>query len=397
MSSPAWPTLTLGELTESTRPICYGVLKPGREDPDGVPLVRVTDIALNEFDSRDLIRIAPDLDEEFARSRLEGGEVLISVQGTVGRVAIVPEAFAGSNVSRTIAVVAPDTRVDRRFLYWYLRWLGSRSAFETVGTTRDSLNIATLRRVQVPVPALDEQRRIADILDKADAILRKRKEAIALTEDLLRSAFLEMFGDPVTNPKGWPEVPLAELARITTGNTPSRAIPEYFGDEIEWIKSDNINTPSHFLTRAEEGLSAKGKAIGRIAPAGSSLVTCIAGSPECIGNVALADREVAFNQQINAVTPKAGIDHRFMYVLLLVGKRLVQAASTNSMKGMVSKGRLEEVLVPSPPKDLQTTFGRAFDAVLRATIRQEAALAESERLFQSALNRAFRPAEEAAC
>ena len=61
------------------------------------------------------------------------------------------------------------------------------------------------------VEALSEQRRIVDIFDKADAIRRKRREAIALTEDLLRSAFLEMFGDPVTNPKGWRTVPLDEL------------------------------------------------------------------------------------------------------------------------------------------------------------------------------------------
>ncbi len=93
-------------------------------------------------------------------------------------------------------------------------------------------------------------------------------------------------------------------------------------------------------------------------------MTCIAGSPDCIGNVALADREVAFNQQINAITPHDGVDHRYLYVLLLLGKRLIQAASTNSMKGMVSKGRLEDVLVPAPPPRVQAEFGEAFDRVL---------------------------------
>ncbi len=142
------------------------------------------------------------------------------------------------------------------------------------------------------MPPLPEQRRIADILDKADAVRRKRKGAIALAEELLRSAFLEMFGDPVTNPKGWPVKPLTALGTVTTGNTPSRDVPEYFGEAIEWIEFDNINTPSHYLTPAVEGLSEKGRAVGRVAPAGSTLMTCIAGSPDCIGNVGLADREV---------------------------------------------------------------------------------------------------------
>jgi len=198
-----------------------------------------------------------------------------------------------------------------------------------------------------------------------------------------------MFGDPVTNPKGWPVKPLARLGRVTTGNTPSRAVPAYFGDDIEWIKSDNINTPSHYLTRATEGLSAQGRAVGRTAPSGSTLMTCIAGSPDCIGNVALADREVAFNQQINAVTPHGGVDYRFLYVLLLVGKRLVQAASTNGMKGMVSKGKLEDVLVPSPPANAQAKFGEAFDRVLRLSRRAEFAEREAQTLFDTAAQRAF--------
>jgi type I restriction enzyme S subunit len=282
-----------------------------------------------------------------------------------------------------VKVLVPRPGLDARFAFHYL---------QTVRLPKDlgySRHFKYLREAPVPRPPLGEQRRIADILDKADAIRRKRKEAIALTEALLRSAFLEMFGDPVTNPKGWPLEPLAKLGRITTGNTPSRTVPDYFGDDVEWIKSDNINTPSHYLTPATEGLSAKGRAVGRTVPAGSTLMTCIAGSPDCIGNVALADREVAFNQQINAVTSHDGVDYRFVYVLLLVGKRLIQAASTKGMKGMVSKGKLEGVLVPVPPAKEQAQFGEAFDRVLRLSRRQEVAQREAQILFDTNVERAF--------
>ena len=127
---------------------------------------------------------------------------------------------------------------------------------------------------------------------KADAIRRKRAEALRFADDFLKSAFLDMFGDPVANTKGWPLVLMSHHGSITTGNTPSREKSEYYGDFIEWIKSDNINTPSHILSKASEGLSEKGFEIGRWVPAGSTLVTCIAGSPSCIGNAALADRQV---------------------------------------------------------------------------------------------------------
>lgn len=198
-----WSSVTLGELTKNTRPICYGVLKPGDYVENGIPLVRITDISANFFDDSNLHLISDELDQEFSRSKLEGGEILISIQGTIGRVAICPEKYAGANISRTIAVIEPDDRVCKPFLYWFLRYYGQQELFDAFGATRASLNISTLRDLNIPLPPLEEQKRIAAILDKADSVRRKRQQAIELADDFLRSVFLDMFGDPVTNPKGW--------------------------------------------------------------------------------------------------------------------------------------------------------------------------------------------------
>jgi len=288
---------------------------------------------------------------------------------------------------------ADAERVHPSYLYRVLKAPQMLGIYSRLGKgtvhRRKAISFERLASLSVPLPGLGQQKHIADIIERADRIRRSRKEGLFLAEELLRSAFLDMFGDPMTNPKGWELKRLAQLGRITTGNTPPRAAPQYFGDDIEWIKSDNINTPSHYLSRATEGLSAEGRKIGRTAPAGSTLMTCIAGSPDCIGNVALADREVAFNQQINAVTPYEGVDCRFLYVLLLVGKQLVQAASTNSMKGMVSKGKLEDVKVPSPPPTIQERFGNVFDHVLRLSRRHERAYNDANALFEATVQRAF--------
>src|SRR5262249_2271186 len=100
------------------------------------------------------------------------------------------------------------------------------------GAVVKNLNIDLVSGVKVHLPPLAEQRRIANILDKADAIRRNRRRVKALTEDLLRSAFLEMFGDPVTNPKEWPVKPLGDLVDILGGGTPSRARADYFEGTI---------------------------------------------------------------------------------------------------------------------------------------------------------------------
>lgn len=297
-----------------------------------------------------------------------------------------------------ISPVYPTFRVrrgyDPRFISYILHSPGIRSLYGKISYG----SIPRRRRASVPdfldlsipkPPALPEQRRMASALDKAAAIRRKRQQAIALTEDLLRSTFLEMFGDPTTNPLGWELKQIKNLAAVTTGNTPPRARSELYGGTLEWIKSDNINTPSHYLTRAEETLSDLGRQRARVVGPGATLLTCIAGSADCIGNAAMTDREVAFNQQINALEPKEAVDPQFLYVQVLVGKRLIQAASTNAMKGLVSKGRLEAVELMSPPEDRQREFGQWFRKWDEFAQRTRSALRLQDDLLGSLSQRAF--------
>lgn len=282
----------------------------------------------------------------------------------------------------------PD--LDRNYLAHFLiapatvAWAAARSA----GVNLPRLSPEQLSRIRVPLPPLPEQRRIAAILDKADALRAKRRAALAKLDGLAQAIFVEMFGDPVANPMGWPRKTIAQIAKVVTGNTPPRATPEYYGAEIEWIKSDNINTPHYYLTRADEGLSAAGIKVARLAPAGSILVTCIAGSPACIGNAAMADREVAFNQQINAVIPSEGDPH-FWYAQLVVGQTLIQRAATPGMKGMVSKGRLEQVVVMCPPVELQSRFGGRVLAAEGLAETHRSALGSLDALFSSLQHQAF--------
>jgi type I restriction enzyme S subunit len=295
--------------------------------------------------------------------------LLIGCRGSCGTLHITePCSYANGNA---MALDELNTNlVDLHYLFYYLRRRGFADVIS--GSSQPQITQGGLAKIDVPLPRLEEQQRIAAILDKADSLRHKRQEAIRFADNLLRAAFYEKCGDPFINSMGWPEKTIAEIGVVTTGNTPSREIDAYFGDAIEWIKSDNINTPSHILTKAREGLSDLGKKVGRIAPEGSTLMTCIAGSASCIGNIALADREVAFNQQINAITPALGIDPEFLYTLLLLSKPRIQATSTNSMKGMVSKGTLEKVRLIWPSDDIQKDVANIFRQTRRLLVRMEA-------------------------
>ena len=250
------------------------------------------------------------------------------------------------------------------------------------------LNREDAYRVEILLPPLPEQRRIAAILDQAETLRTQRRAALAQLDSLTQSLFLDMFGDPVVNTKAWATQSIASLGKVVTGNTPSRESPEYYGNAVEWIKSDNVNTPHYYLTKATESLSVAGKAVGRVVPPKSILVTCIAGSPDCIGNAAMTDREVAFNQQINAFVPTE-IDPHFAYAHISIGKKLVQSASTNGMKGMVSKSRFEAIELMTPPLPLQQTFATRIQAIEALKATHRAALAQLDALFASLQQRAF--------
>ena len=149
--------------------------------------------------------------------------------------------------------------------------------------------------------------------------------------------------------------PFMETCTLLTGNTPPRAVKEYYGSYIEWIKSDNITTSSLYLTKAVECLSKEGAKVGRIVHPGAILMTCIAGSLNTVGNVAIVDRDVAFNQQLNAFIPQQ-YETMFLYVLLQLLKPRLHEVSSSALKCILNKGNLESYVAIVPDMELQRQF-----------------------------------------
>ncbi|MFD2235514.1 restriction endonuclease subunit S [Phaeospirillum tilakii] len=380
-----WPRIALGEIAVKRR---------GSVDPQKSPNETFELYSIPAYDAgRPEIVTGADIGS--SKQLLEPDDVVISrIVPHIQRVWIVGPKRAYRQIGSGEWIAYRSQRLLPQYLRHALLSPAFHASFmSTVAGVGGSLLRArpsAVAEIEISCPPLDEQRRIAAILDKADAIRRKRQQALALADDFLRSAFLDMFGDPVTNPRKLPQAPIKEFGRVVTGNTPSRQREDYYGDAIEWIKSDNLNNPSHWVTKAAEGLSSVGMSVARVVPAGSTLVTCIAGSPSCIGNAGLADRAVAFNQQINAVVPNSGTNPVFFYAQVLFGKKLVQLASTNSMKGMVSKGQFQEILFLKPAKAEQDRFGALFKGFAAWSKQLVEGVAMSSDLFASLSQRAFR-------
>lgn len=158
----SWVWASLGQLTSGERQSAYGVLKPGEHVNDGVAFVRVGDLRAGTVGVDNLKRIAPEAAAGYPRTTLRGGELLISLVGTIGRSALVPHALAGANCARAIAMVTLSDSIDPRFVRFAIAAPSSQIALvnQAHEVARKTLNLEDLRQFPIPLPPLEEQRRI---------------------------------------------------------------------------------------------------------------------------------------------------------------------------------------------------------------------------------------------
>lgn len=248
-----------------------------------------------------------------------------------------------------------------------------------------------LKELNIAIYTKEEQNAIVSELDKIQAALDNKKEQLKKLDELIQSKFYEMFGDPVVNDKGWNKETIKKIGRVVTGNTPSRNVESYYNKKfIEWIKTDNIIKGRMYPSEAKEYLSEEGMMKARVVDEDSILVTCIAGSISSIGGCCLADRKVAFNQQINAIVPNKDIDSKFLYYYIMLSKELIRNKASQGMKHIISKSSFEELPIILPPLPLQQAFAAYVEKVeqAKAIVNQE--IAHLQELLNSRMDFYFR-------
>lgn len=316
----------------------------------------------------------------------------------------IDEGVLGFQTKYDAAIVSPAYDVWRLndiyschipYLERYLRSTQARRMYASrmrgAVARRRSLTKADFLKLEIPFPPLDDQIRIAHLLGKVEELIAQRKQHLQQLDDLLTSIFLEMFGDPVKNDRGWDRPVLGSFGRISTGNTPPRNDPTNYDDaKVEWIKTDNIPADAMIVSASAEHLSATGAKRGRVVSRGALLVACIAGSVESIGRAALTDRRVAFNQQINAIQPGVDVDPIYLYGLFKVSRAYIQRYATKAMKKILTKGDFEKIPMIKPPLDLQNQFATIAESIERTKACYQSSLTDLEILYHALSQRAFK-------
>lgn len=253
-----------------------------------------------------------------------------------------------------------------------------------------------IARIEIPLPPLAEQKRIAAILDKADAIRRKLQQSLRLSDDFLRSVFLDMFGDPVTNPKGWKEVQIGEIGEVQGGLqlTPKRKpLPLV----RPYLRVANVYRGFLSLDEIKELRMTENEFERTKLQSDDILVVEGHGNPNEIGRCAIWNGSIEDcvhqNHIIRVRASRKLIGASFLAAFLNSdggSRRLKGESVTTSGLNTISVSKVRSALVHLPPLKLQTQFHDIATGVSRRIQKLETNLAQTETLFSSLQQRAFR-------
>ena len=194
----SWCVERFANLVDPENTISYGVLVPGNDVPDGIPFVRAQDLCLANHPPRPNKTIAPEIERPYARTRLTGGEILLCVVGSIGKLGVVPDSWAGANIARAVARIKPIPDVLRDYLVLVLQEKSVQSYFTSTTRTlaQPTLNVSMIEQTPIPVPPLAEQRRIVakveQLMALVDALESQLAASRATAEKLLAAVVAEL-------------------------------------------------------------------------------------------------------------------------------------------------------------------------------------------------------------
>ena len=361
----------------------------------GFRIIRITNVQKGIIRDDDPKFVHQGRVEEFQKYMLEKGDILMSLTGNVGRVGIIDDTLLPAALNQRVgAIKIHSDEIAREYLFHVLNSTGfERDAIKNSnGIAQLNLSSKWVEAYEIPLPPLPEQKRIAAILDTADALRAKRKESIEQLDSLIHSTFLEMFGDPVTNPRGWPTEEAAAVVKEGTSITYGIVqAGEEFPSGIPYIRTGDIVNGEIVV----EGLRRTDPAIAaKFARSQVDVEDIVMSIRATVGTTALVSPAVAganLTQGTARIAPSKKVCT--LYLLHFIRSTGCQRWIERQVKGATFKEitltRLRQMPVMLPPVQLQTRFASIVESIEQQKTRLKTHLAELDTLFASLQSRAF--------
>lgn len=386
----SWIPIKLSELcnvvTKGTTPTSVGY----DFTDQGVPFLRIQNLYDNIVNLDNVLFISRETHLVLNRSIIRPRDFLITIAGTIGRVAIVPDDFPESNCNQAIAILRFDTeRLYPRFL---LHWLTTQNAMSQISekkvtATISNLSLGQIKELQIPLPPLPEQKRIAAVLDKADSIRRKRQQAIKLADEFLRAVFLEMFGDPVGNPKGWDIQKFSAVGTLDRGKSKHRPRndPKLLGGKHPLIQTGDVANSQGYITEYKTTYSELGLQQSKKWNAGTLCITIAAN----IAKTGILTFDACFPDSVVGFIPNEKVTVEYIQHWLGFLQKSLEASAPESAQKNINLEILRALDLPIPSIEIQHKFSGIVNQVLALNSKNSIHSNEIENLSASLSQKAF--------
>lgn len=378
---------SLGEIFEIAR---GGSPRPIQDyltdDPAGVNWISIADASASDkyiFTTKKRIR-----KEGVSGSRMvKPGDFLLTNSMSFGRPYILKTS--GCIHDGWLVLSSKKDDVDQDFFFHLLGSDAVYSKFSQLaaGVTVKNLNIDLVAGVQVDFPSLAEQRRVAAILDQAANLRSQRRAALALLDSLTQSIFLDMFGDPVMNPKGWTLSRLGKMGSLDRGVSKHRPrnAPQLLGGPYPLIQTGEVANCGGYIRSHNTTYSEIGLRQSKLWPAGTLCITIAAN----IAKTGILTFDACFPDSVVGFRADDSATVEFVRVWLSFLQKALEESAPESAQKNINLALLRDLPIPVPPLSLQQAFAVRIQAIEFLKAAHRAALAEFDALFASLQHRAF--------
>jgi type I restriction enzyme S subunit len=304
------------------------------------------------------------------------GIVVSSIGARCGKAFLAKGSW--TSLANTYCVLPDCTVADPDFLWWNLN--NERSWIRS-GTAQPFIKPSDIKARRVRLPPLTEQRRIVDILDRAASIRRLRQQAEDTTRLIIPALFNKMFGDPATNPMGWPVATLGELGTLERGRSRHRPRndPALLGGPYPLVQTGEVTAAEWFITDHKATYSEMGLAQSRLWPKGTLCITIAAN----IANSGLLSFDACFPDSVVAFQPRSRVTTFYAKACLDFLREGIDMVAPKLAQKNINLEILSQVPFPVPPLDLQETFGAQVMAILRIQNRMSDAGVAAEDIAKA--------------
>lgn len=384
-----WKSVNLGDVAKVESGYAF---KSGEFIRNGIPIVRINNLDKNGVNLDFNISYSSDF-KQIDKYKIEFGDILIGMSGSIGKVSIYKNKCIAL-LNQRIGNVKPinQNELSKLYLYYFLRseMFVREISKSANGCIISNISSKDICNVKFNVPDMQEQQKIVSILEIAENTIKKRTEQIEALDELVKSRFIEMFGDPVKNPKEWNKVNIGSKFEIKTGATPSRKENTYWENgTIPWVKTTELKEV--IINEIEEYITQDGydNSSVNLLPK-ETLLIAMYGQGKTRGMTGKLGIEATTNQACAAILPNSEENMDFVWYQLKLSYEDLRSLGRGGSQPNLNTNLIKSYELIFPPMKLQNQFVDFVNQVDKLKSQMETSLKELEDNFNSLMQKAFK-------